>query len=159
MMVPPKGDFAMPLNAEARKIAGLGSRQGAGGRGPVQGAWRSGYHAGARAPVYPLGDDNTLQMATLILARRHVSPVWRHAAGHSARRLQGYSVAAWEDLGARRGPATQLKVTTTRMRPGYLRRNGVPHSGTRARGILRSLYGTQWGRLAGITSIVTDPQY
>jgi hypothetical protein len=60
---------------------------------------------------------------------------------------QGQSVASWETVaegqgiapaggGGRGGganPATQLtgsmKVLTTRMRPGYVRRNGVPYSG------------------------------
>jgi hypothetical protein len=51
--------------------------------------------------------------------------------------LQGYSVAEWVDLGRAtttgqpvpKGPGWgTLKVTTTNLLPGYLRRNGVPHS-------------------------------
>jgi hypothetical protein len=43
---------------------------------------------------------------------------------------QGYSVAEWEPFaGAARGTrAGDLKVTTTHMLPGYLRKNGVPYS-------------------------------
>jgi hypothetical protein len=44
--------------------------------------------------------------------------------------LQGRSVASWESLGGGRGgqPRTgTLKVVTTNLRPGYLRKNGVPY--------------------------------
>ena len=43
---------------------------------------------------------------------------------------QGLSKASWEVLpGARGQPAVgSLKVVTTRMKPGYLRKNGVPYS-------------------------------
>ncbi len=43
---------------------------------------------------------------------------------------QGYSKAMWEIVPAGRGeaPVGSLKVVTTRLRPGYLRKNGVPFS-------------------------------
>jgi hypothetical protein len=43
---------------------------------------------------------------------------------------QGLSQAYWEVLPGARGQATvgSLKVVTTRMKPGYLRKNGVPYS-------------------------------
>ena len=43
---------------------------------------------------------------------------------------QGLSQATWEVLPGARGQSTvgSLKVVTTRMKPGYLRRNGVPYS-------------------------------
>ena len=43
---------------------------------------------------------------------------------------QGYSKASWELVPAGRGspPIGSLKVVTTRLRPGYLRKNGVPYS-------------------------------
>ena len=48
--------------------------------------------------------------------------------------LQGYSTAQWEMSGGRGAPGQprhgQLKVVTTNMRPGYLRKNGVPYSAT-----------------------------
>jgi hypothetical protein len=59
--------------------------------------------------------------------------------------LQGYSAARWEfpgagNRGGRGGPPAppagtagnrpgQLRVVTTRLRPGYVRKNGVPYSG------------------------------
>ncbi len=53
--------------------------------------------------------------------------------------------------GQQRAAPTQdgyLKVMTTQLRPGYLRKNGVPYGAKHGGGILRQLQGTQWGRLA-----------
>jgi hypothetical protein len=52
-----------------------------------------------------------------------------------------------------------LQVTTTHMRPGYLRKNGVPYSGN---AILREYFNTFTYRDQGllfITTVVNDPQY
>jgi hypothetical protein len=71
-------------------------------------------------------------------------------------------VATWEALGARgRGARpTQLRVVTTKMRPGYLRKNGIPYS---ANATLEEWYdrftepnGDDW---LVVTSIITDPTY
>jgi len=82
---------------------------------------------------------------------------------------QGQSAAAWEFAGPARGgrgaaPAGprsgNLKVVTTRMRTGYLQKNGVPYS---ANAVLTEFFnrtiepnGDSWLIL---TSIVDDPQY
>ena len=46
------------------------------------------------------------------------------------RTWQGHSAAEWESAATGRGEASDgnLKVVTTHMRPGYLRKNGVPYS-------------------------------
>jgi hypothetical protein len=77
-------------------------------------------------------------------------------------------VATWEGVGAGPGggaargdsAAGHLKVVTSRMKPGYLRKNGVPYSGN---AVLEEYYdhftepdGTTW---LLVTSIVTDPTY
>jgi len=83
--------------------------------------------------------------------------------------LQGNSVAQWEFAGGARGGRGRaqgspgqgnLKVVTTRMRPGYLQKNGVPYSGN---AVLTEYFsrtlepnGDSWLIL---TSIVDDPQY
>jgi hypothetical protein len=79
--------------------------------------------------------------------------------------LQGESVAAWVP---RRGPgvppstpaARYLKVTTTHMLPGYLRKNGVPYSGnavlTEYYDLIHEPDGEQW---MIVTSKVEDPVY
>jgi hypothetical protein len=79
--------------------------------------------------------------------------------------LQGYSVATWDGpppgRGAR-GPmrAGSLKVVTTHLKPGYLRKNGVPYS---ANTVLTEYYsrtkednGDSW---LIVTTIVDDPMY
>src|SRR5512138_3778204 len=92
------------------------------------------------------------------------------APAEAAPGWQGASVAAWEFAGAARGgrgaaaPAGPragiLKVVTTKMRPGYLQKNGVPYS---ANAVLTEYWsrtlepnGDSWLIL---TSIVEDPQY
>lgn len=76
---------------------------------------------------------------------------------------QGDSVATWETpprgRGAR-GPATagNLKVVTTNLRPGYLRKNGVPYSTNTVYTEYWDLFGAQGGSpLLVITSVVRDP--
>ena len=83
---------------------------------------------------------------------------------------QGYSIAEWEgipdaELRARTAGAGEdvragLKVTTTRMRAGYLRRNGVPYSegATLEEHFdrFREPNGDDW---IVVDSIVRDPQY
>jgi len=80
---------------------------------------------------------------------------------------QGESAAEWEFAGGRGGrgggprpPGGNLKVVTTKMKPGYLQKNGVPYS---ANAVLTEYFsrtiepnGDSWLIL---TSIVEDPQY
>jgi len=93
---------------------------------------------------------------------------------------QGYSVALWEIAGGGRGgrggggggggfggppaPAApragSLKVVTTHLSPGYLRKNGVPYSGNT---VLTEYYDrtneTDGISYLIVTTIVEDPQY
>jgi hypothetical protein len=75
---------------------------------------------------------------------------------------QGHSVANWELAAAGRGGQRQgnLKVVTTNLRPGYLRRNGAPYSD---RTVVTEYFdlnalpnGDQW---LTVTTRVEDPQY
>lgn len=81
-----------------------------------------------------------------------------------ARTLQGHSIAEWERPGGGRGRGNatfgNLKVVTTQMRAGWLRRNGVPYS---ENAVLTEYFdrfaapnGDEW---LVVTSIVSDPQY
>jgi hypothetical protein len=85
--------------------------------------------------------------------------------------LQGYSVASWEGLSKQRDDRTNnevrapqqpgyLKVITTKMRPGYLRKNGVLYG---ADAVLEEdfdrfteMNGETW---LIVTIILKDPQY
>jgi hypothetical protein len=75
---------------------------------------------------------------------------------------QGYSSADWQLIGDGRNPPRggYLKVETTQMRSGYLRKNGVPYSGN----VALTEYFTRVIELNGdsyliVTSIVNDPKY
>src|SRR5207302_1115823 len=78
---------------------------------------------------------------------------------------QGYSVGRWEFPGGRGQAAAaaergQLKVVTNRLRPGYLRKNGVPYS---ANAVLTEyfvrLVDKRGQEYLALTIFVDDPQY
>lgn len=87
------------------------------------------------------------------------------------RQLQGFSQAKWQSPPGGRGAfgigvtrvgnqSNTLEVATTRIRPGYLRKNGIPFSEdarlTEYFDVVRELSGQEW---LVITSIVEDPKY
>lgn len=171
MEMPPKGDFSMlPVNAEARRAAGMWNPA----QDQASGNACRAYGAAAimRVPGrlhITWADDNTLKIETdsgTQTRRLHF------AAGTAPATIpppqadwQGYSLATWAGAptgrgGRTPGPAGNLSVTTTHMRPGLLRRNGVPYS---ENAMLQEYFdtftepnGDSW---LVVTSIVTDPQY
>jgi len=173
MLTPGKGDYAgVPLNAAARKIADAWDPA----KDAAAGEQCKSYGAAAimRLPGrvhITWENENTLRIDTdagTQTRRFHfgASPAREPApAGEPA--WQGYSAAEWEyAAGARgRGPAGlpregDLKVVTTHLRPGYLRKNGVPYSGNT---VLTEYYhrivepnGDSW---LIVTTLVEDPQY
>jgi hypothetical protein len=133
MVMPPKGDYAgVPLNPAARKIADAWDPA----RDEAAGEQCRSYGAAniMRVPGrlhITWQDDQTLKIDTDAGMQTRVfsftTPRPAAAAG-----WQGTSVAQWEVLPGFRGQAPltgSLKVVTTRLKPGYLRRNGVPYSG------------------------------
>jgi hypothetical protein len=135
MITPPKGnvDF-VPINAEGRRMAGEWDPA----RDQAAGEACKGYGAGGimRLPGrlhITWRDPNTLGVeidngtqTRLFHFGESQSPANEQPS------WQGYSVAQWEFPGGRGAPGQprngQLKVVTTRMKPGYLRKNGVPYS-------------------------------
>jgi hypothetical protein len=107
-------------------------------------------------------DDNTLRMDTDAGTQTRVFPFGKPAATPAKRTWQGSSVAVWE---ARRAngaapSARYLKVTTTNMLAGYLRKNGIPYS---ENAVLTEYYdyfqdpdGTMF---MNVTIAVDDPQF
>jgi hypothetical protein len=80
-------------------------------------------------------DDNTLRMETDAGTQTRTFRFGSATAAAGKRTWQGDSVAVWEARRTGRGGAAAppaaaryLKVTTTNMLPGYLRKNGVPYS-------------------------------
>src|SRR5262245_13012035 len=164
MLVPPKGDFSMlPLNAEARKAATAWdpAKEPAGAECSAYGAPAI-MRVPGRLNVH-WADDNTLQVDTDAGTQTRLFRFGSAAPGDAVPEWQGYSVASWEGVRARGGAAGgsgRLRVTTTRLRPGYLRRNGIPYS---ANATVQEYFdrvvepnGDTW---LVVTPIVTDPQY
>ena len=134
MVTPPKGDYAsVPLNAEARKVADAWNPT----RDASSGEACRAYGAAAimRLPGrirIAWEGDSVLRMDTEAGSQTRLFRFDNGAAQvSSAPTWQGRSLAQWQVVGGRRGaPPTggSLRVVTTGMRPGYLRRNGVPYS-------------------------------
>jgi hypothetical protein len=110
-------------------------------------------------------DDNTLKVETDAGTQTRVL----HFGGLKPRRgdatWQGESTAEWEGGRGGRGAAARarggsLKIVTTNLRPGYLRKNGVPYSEnavlTEYWDLATERNGDQW---VTITSMVEDRKY
>jgi hypothetical protein len=133
MVTPKKGDYeSVPISAEGRKVADAWDPA----KDEAAGEQCKSYGAAAvmRVPGrirISWESDNVLKVETEAgnQTRRFVFDAKQSAAGVPTS-LQGYSVANWENLmGGRGRPRTgNLKVVTTNLKPGYLRKNGVPYS-------------------------------
>ena len=78
---------------------------------------------------------------------------WKAPAGPST--LQGDSLAAWETTAVR-----SLKVATSHLKAGYLRKNGVPYSENAALTEYYDMPKEHNGDVMLVVTIVTtDPQY
>jgi hypothetical protein len=106
-------------------------------------------------------DDNTLKVETDAGQQTRLFLFGDRPAPSGELNWQGYSVASWDMLAgaaaARRSGS--LKVVTTHVRPGYLRKNGVPYS---ENVVVTEYYdrhtnfGEEWFT---VTTVVSDPQY
>lgn len=137
MVVPKRGDYAsVPLSPEGRKVAD----QWDPARMAEDGCRPYGAAAIMRVPGrlrISWEDDHTLRIDTdagLQTRRLHFA----RTPAPAAPTWQGHSTAEWEQIRSLGGLGVSLqtppprmgalKVITTGMRPGYLRRNGVPYS-------------------------------
>jgi hypothetical protein len=160
MLVPPKGDFSMlPLNAEARRIANTWDPA----KEAASGDQCKSYGAAAimRVPGrlhIQWMDDNTLKMDIDSGTQTRLFHFGGARPASQTSDWQGYSVANWQQEG--RSEVRHLRVITTNMRAGYLRKNGVPYSeNTRLEEHFDRFAepnGDQW---LVVDSIVTDPTY
>jgi hypothetical protein len=133
MVMPAKGDYAgVPLNAAARKVADSwdpAKDEAAGEQCRSYGAANIMRIPGRLRIAWR--DDRTMTIETDAGMQTRVLSFAAAPAGTAAATWQGVSTAQWETLPGFRGqrPLTgSLKVVTRSLRPGYLRRNGVPYS-------------------------------
>jgi hypothetical protein len=165
MVTPPKGQYGnVPLNPEGRRVADTwdpAKDESAGDLCKAYGA------AGVmRLPTrlrVAWENDNTLRIDTDTGTQTRLLQFGKPQPPTGEPTWQGFSVAQWQTGGRGgdgRSPGGSVKVVTTRMRPGYLRKNGVPYSGNT---ILTEYFESHavpnGDRLLVVTTIIEDPQY
>jgi len=164
MVTPPKGDFiSIPLSDEGRRVAFQwdpqtdGSCKAYGAAGLM--------HIPTRLNISWQGDDVLKVESDAGQQTRLLRFAPKAAPGMKS--LQGFSVAEWEPLsaggaaGRGGGPAPRaLKVVTTNLLEGWLRKNGVPYSE-------QTTLVEHWDRVAfpngdvwlTVSQYVSDPKY
>jgi hypothetical protein len=162
MLTPPKGNADyLPVNAEARRVMGEWDP----GKDEAAGEACRAYGAGGvmRLPGrlhITWENDTTLKMDLDAGTQTRRFVFGPPAAGESS--WQGSSTARWQlATGRGRGPATagQLVVTTNRLRPGYLRKNGVPYGANATITEYFVKIADEGQEYLAVTIIVDDPQY
>jgi hypothetical protein len=126
MVTPPKGNYAgVPLNATGRKVADTWD--------PAKDDQCRAYGAAGLMRVpgrlhITWENDTTLRIDTD--AGTQTRLLRFNGEPDASPSLQGFSLAEWEVATTGRGQprAGNLKVVTTHLLPGYLRKNGVPYS-------------------------------
>ena len=130
MVTPPKGDYTgVSLNAQGRKLADAWDPQkdeAAGDQCKSYGAPNLMRLPGRLHITWQ--DEETLKVEAD--AGQQTRVFHFTSADDPASSWQGSSKAVWEIVPAGRGaaPVGSLKVITTHLKPGYLRKNGVPYS-------------------------------
>jgi hypothetical protein len=155
MVTPLKGDAAsIPTNAEARKVIGEWDPA----KDEAAGLQCKAYGAPAimRVPGrlhIAWQDDVTLKIETDAGQQTRLF----HFGGEPSRAV----APSWQGLAPRLGSKSRsLEVTTTQLRPGYLRKNGVPYSD---KTVLKEYYDLFSEPNADtwlmVTTVVEDPTY
>ena len=177
MITPDRGDFqGVPLNAEGRKLAESWDPA----QDEASGNQCKSYGAPAimRVPTrlhISWVDDNTLRVQTDAGEQVRLLHFGGKPSEGAAPGWQGYSVASWEGQrqGIVRGTVAgglaragqvgaegYLRVITAGLRPGYLRKNGVPYGAqTSVEEYFDGFEEPNGDRWLVVTSIVTDPEY
>ena len=134
MTVPPKGDYqGLPINAEARKLADAWDPA----KDEAAGEQCRGYGAPVIMKVpgrihITWADDRTLKLEADAGQQTRTFSFGRPQGQGGD--WQGVSEASWDavsfgnGLQSRDVPSGALKVVTTKFKPGYLQKNGVPYS-------------------------------
>ncbi|PWU12204.1 MAG: hypothetical protein C5B51_01100 [Terriglobia bacterium] len=166
---PQKGDIPyLPINAEARKIAMAwdpAKDETAGQQCKAYGAVGVMQRPGRLHITWQ--DDNTLKIETDAGTQTRILHFGAAPGEKGAPSWQGYSLAQWQVPNQGRGRAMPLppgagvlKVTTTNMLPGYLRKNGVPYSGNAVlTEYINRLTGAQNDEYIVVTAMLDDPAY
>ena len=163
MVTPRKGDYGgIPVTKEALQILNAWDPA----KDEAAGEQCKSYGAAAlmRLPArlhITWQDDTTLRVDVDAGTQTRLFRFGAPAGTAGAPSWQGDSTAQWERGGARGGPAIggSLAVTTKNMRPGYLRKNGVPYSADATLTEYFDLSPSPGAPILVVTSIVDDPRY
>jgi hypothetical protein len=186
MLVPDKNDYQMvPLNPEGRKVAA----QWDPARDQATGEACRSYGAAGLLQIpgrlhITWQDDNTLKLDTDSGTQTRLfrfggsspaneEPSWQGSSsamwggGEPRDRRDGFGGPAQDAKGsvvvlpAQRKEADYLKVTTTRLRPGYLQKNGIPYSGNALLEEYFDVFADPYTKNTWlvVTTVVTDSQY
>ena len=164
MRTPPKGDYtSLPLTDAAIKVANAWDPA----RDTSSGEQCRGYGAAAimRLPGrvrVAWENDTTLKIEAEAGTQTRLFHFVKPPPGHGPG-WQGTSIATWQAAGRRGGAPNggSLRVVTGNLRPGYLRKNGVPYSANAQvteffNVVTDSTTNDTW---LFVTTIVEDPQY
>jgi hypothetical protein len=179
-VTPQKGDIPyLPINAEARRIANAWDPD----KDTADGNQCKAY--GAVGVMQRPGrlhisweNDNTLRIDADAGTQTRLLHFGPPPGQRGEPSWQGYSVAQWQvrgralmDLGGigfvfgggpapTKGQGGTLRVVTTNMLPGYIRKNGVPYSGNAVlTEYMNLLAGAEGDSYLSVTASVEDPAY
>ena len=154
MVTPRKGDYqAVPLTDEARKVADTWNPEA----DEAAGSQCKAYGAAAIMRVaarfhITWQDDNTLRVDSDAGMQTRLFHFGAQPPAPGARTWQGFSSAQWQ--------GAALKIATTNLRSGYLRKNGVPYS---ENAVVTEYFDIAplpgGGQVLLVTTIVDDPQF
>jgi hypothetical protein len=167
MRTPPKGDYSgVPLNKAGKQAADAWD--------PAKEADPCKAYGAAGLMRIPgrlhitWTDDYTLRIDAEAGNQTRLLHFHSSDAATAEPQWQGESVAEWEIIRTRRPPHPEenpspgggLKVVTTHMRPGYLRKNGVPYS---EKAVMTEHFDMTtepngW-RFILLTTVIEDPQF
>ena len=170
---PQKGDILyLPLNSEARQVANgwdPAKDEADGKQCKAYGAVGVMQRPGRLHITWE--NPTTLKIETDAGTQTRLFHFGGKAPERAEPTWQGYSVANWEQplrppeasgLGVQRvgNNGRSLEVVTTQLRPGYLRKNGVPYS---ANAVVNEYYDRHkepnGDEYFTVTTVVTDPEY
>ena len=128
MVTPKKGVYdSLMLNAEGRRVADTwdpAKDEAAGEQCRAYGAANIMRIPGRLHITWQ--DDNTLKIDTDAGTQTRLLHFAEAPTGEPS--WQGHSVAEWERTPGRGATGGNLKVVTTNLKPGYVRKNGAPYS-------------------------------
>jgi len=161
MFTPPKGDLAgIPLNADGTKLANAWDPATDEASGEHCKAYGAASIMGIQGRFHITWDNEaTLKIETEAGTQTRLLHFNAAPPQTEEPSLQGYSVAAWDPTLKHAKQGGSLKVTTANLRPGYLRKNGVPYSGKTVVTEYYDLVHEPDGVVLVVNTIVEDPMY